>query len=211
MMTHERPLQSELYEPKDLGARIPEDHLLRRIQETLDLSFSYDVVEGTYGAVGRESIPPPTILKLMLLLVLYKVEYERELFRELPMRIDWLWFLGYDLSSPIPNHSVLSKARKRWGTKLFEELFVRTIALCMKAGLIEGKDLLADSSLIDANASVDSLFQVAKAVAATASSRLDEPAEGPDSAEPPSEPPSEPPAETPSAPRQAQVPLVHRS
>lgn len=200
MMTHEQPLQSGLYAPKDLGARIPEDHLLRRIHETLDLSFSYDVVEATYGAVGRESIPPPTILKLMLLMVLYKVEYERELFRELPMRIDWLWFLGYDLSSPIPNHSVLSKARKRWGAKLFEELFVRTIALCMKAGLIEGRDLLADSSLIDANASVDSLFRIAQAVAAAASSRLDEPVAGPDSDEPPTESPDETPDEPPAAP-----------
>lgn len=176
MMTRERPLQTGLLAPKDLGARIPANHLLRRINETLDLSFVYDAVETTYGGVGRESVPPPTIVKLMLLLTLYKVEFERELFRELPMRIDWLWFLGYDLSSEIPNHSVLSKARKRWGPKVFDELFVRTIQLCMTAGLIEGRELLADSSLIDANASVDSLFRIAQALAASATSRLDEPA-----------------------------------
>lgn len=184
MMIREKPLQAGLFAPKDLGARVPESHLLRRINETLDLSFAYEVVEPTYGAVGQESLPPPTVLKLMLLLALYKVEFERELFRELPMRIDWLWFLGYDLSSKIPNHSVLSKARRRWGTKVFDELFTRTIQTCLKAGLIQGRELLADSSLIDANASVDSLFRIAKAVAASTASRLDEPGVEPQPAEP---------------------------
>lgn len=173
MMTREKPLQSGLFEPKDLGARVPADHLLRRINETLDLSFVYDLVERTYGAVGQESLPPPTVLKLMLLLTLYKVESERELFRALPMRIDWLWFLGYDLSSKIPNHSVLSKARRRWGTKVFDELFIRTIQACIDAGLVHGREFLADSSLVDANASVDSLF-VARAVTKSTTSRLNE-------------------------------------
>ena len=173
MMSREAPLQNRLFEPQDLGARIPDDHLLRRILETIDLDFVYDAVEPSYGAVGQGSVPPTVILKSMLLMVLYKVESEREFFRELPMRIDWLWFLGYDLFSTIPNHSVLSKARRRWGVTVFEDLFGRTIRLCLEAHLISGQDLLADSSLIDANASVDSLF-VAQTVAATASSKLDE-------------------------------------
>lgn len=174
MMSREKPLQSQLYStPRDLGARVPADHLLRRIQTELDLSFSYEVVEQTYGAVGHASIPPPTVLKLMLLMTLYNVESERKLLRDLSMRIDWLWFLGYDLDTKIPNHSVLSKARRRWGTKVFQELFERSIALCMSRGLIDGRDLLMDSSLIDANASVDSLFG-AKAIAAAITNRLDD-------------------------------------
>jgi len=174
MMSRERALQSQLYStPKDLGARVPADHLLRRIQAELDLSFSYQVVEQTYGAVGHASLPPPTVLKLMLLMALYKVESERKLLRDLPMRIDWLWFLGYDMDTKVPNHSVLSKARRRWGTKVFEELFERSIAMCISRGLIDGRDLLMDSSLIDANASVDSLFS-AKDIAAVITKRLDD-------------------------------------
>ena len=199
-MTRERPLQTGLFAPQDLGARIPGNHVLRRINETLDLGFVYEVVESSYGGVGRESVPPTTIMKMMLLLTLYKVEFERELFRELPMRIDWLWFLGYDLSSEIPNHSVLSKARKRWGPKVFDELFERTIQLCMRAGLIEGRELLADSSLIDANASVDSLFRIAQAVTASVTSRLDEPASDPGQADPTQADPTE----EPSTPTDAQ-------
>jgi len=57
-------------------------------------------------------VPPTVILKLILLLVFYNVRSERELMETLPERLDWLWFLGYDLDTELPNHSVLSKARK---------------------------------------------------------------------------------------------------
>jgi len=58
----------------------------------------------------------------MLLLVLYNVHSERELMNTIPLRLDWLWFLGYDLDSEIPNHSVLSNARSRWGVEAFPVL-----------------------------------------------------------------------------------------
>jgi transposase len=174
MMTAERPLQNALFTPQDIGARIPQDHLLRHISEILELSFVNHAVEDRYGAVGQESIPPTRIMKFLLVLVLYNVPTERALFRDLPMRIDWLWFLGYDLTSPLPNHSILSKARKRWGAEVFYQLFARTIEMCMRAGLIDGRDMLADSSLVDANASVDSLFGVAEKVAQSVMARLDE-------------------------------------
>ncbi|MFZ2490921.1 MAG: IS1182 family transposase [Thermoanaerobaculia bacterium] len=178
-MTKEVPVQNAFFPAQDIGARIPQDHLLRQIARTLDLSFVDDAVESTYGVSGHESIPPTRIMKLLLLLVIYNVPSERALFRDLPMRIDWLWFLGFDLSSRLPNHSVLSKARRRWGPEVFHELFARSIQLCMSKGLIDGRDLLADSSLVDANASVDSLFRVADQVARTATARLDQNASDP--------------------------------
>jgi IS5 family transposase len=63
------------------------------------------------------------------------VRSERELVRRLPERLDWLWFLGYGLADESPHHSVLSKARARWGGELFEELFARTVRQCTEAGL----------------------------------------------------------------------------
>lgn len=174
MMSSEKPLQGGLFAPQDLGARVPADHLLRQIAQTIDLSFVNEAVADKYGANGNQSVPPTRIMKLLLLLVIYNVPSERALFRDLPMRIDWLWFLGFDLSSTLPNHSVLCKARKRWGEAVFLKLFARTIELCMKANLVDGRHMLADSSLIDANASVDSLFRAAEGIAATAASRLGE-------------------------------------
>jgi hypothetical protein len=66
-----------------------------------------------------------------LLLLFYDVRSERELVDTLPERIDWLWFLGYDIDSVIPNHSLLSKARGKWGVDVFSSLFERTVLQCV--------------------------------------------------------------------------------
>jgi IS5 family transposase len=89
--------------------------------------------------------------------VFYNVRSERELMETLPERLDWLWFLGYELDSEIPNHSVLSKARKRWGVDIFKGLFERLVWQCVEAGLVDGNKLFMDSSLVQADASNNSV------------------------------------------------------
>jgi hypothetical protein len=74
-------------------------------------------------------------------------------------RLDYLWFLDYGLDEKIPDHSVLSKARARWGKEVFESLFVRTVAQCVEAGLVDGGKIHVDASLIDADASRDSVIK----------------------------------------------------
>ncbi|MGD0627259.1 MAG: transposase [Thermodesulfobacteriota bacterium] len=106
-----------------LEKRVRQDHVLRKIAEKIDFNFIYEEVRDTYGANGNVSVPPPVILKMMLLLILYNVRSERELMVTIPERMDWMWFLGYDLEDEIPNHSVLSKARARWGGPGFPEIF----------------------------------------------------------------------------------------
>jgi transposase/Tfp pilus assembly protein PilE len=124
----------------------------------IDFNFIYDEVKNSYGINGNESVPPPVLLKLMLLLVFYNVRSERELMDTVPERLDWLWFLGYDLDSDIPNHSVLSKARKKWGADVFRSFFERIVLQCAEAGLIDGRKIFVDSSLVDANASNNSVL-----------------------------------------------------
>jgi transposase len=84
---------------------------------------------------------------------------ERELMAVIGERLDYLWFLGYGLDDKIPDHSVLSKARARWGKEVFESLFVRTVAQCVEAGLVDGGKIHADSSLIYADASKESVIK----------------------------------------------------
>ena len=72
-------------------------------------------------------------------------------------RLDYLWFLGYQLDDPIPNHSVLSKARKRWGKALFVSLFSRVVQQCVEAGLVEGSKIHVDACLVEANANLRSV------------------------------------------------------
>ena len=124
MMGHQPNYQNKLFINNfNLDKRIRKDHILRRIADQIDFDFTYNEVKDTYGTKGNVSVPPPVILKMMLLLVLYNVRSERELITTIPERLDWLWFLGYDLEDEIPNHSVLSKARVRWGVKAFKDFF----------------------------------------------------------------------------------------
>lgn len=94
----------------------------------------------------------------MLLLILYNVRSERELMETIPLRLDWLWFLGYDLDSEVADHSVLSKARARWGVEAFRNFFERIVWQCVEAGLVDGSKIFVDSSLVDANASNNSVI-----------------------------------------------------
>ena len=114
MMGYQGGFQPKIfYHQISLEQRVPKDHLLRKIQGKIDFDFIYAEVKDTYGDNGNVSIPPPVILKMMLLLILYNVRSERELMETIPLRLDWLWFLGYDLDSEVADHSVLSKARAR--------------------------------------------------------------------------------------------------
>jgi transposase len=159
MMGQESSFQPKLfYHQINLEQRVPKNHILRKIQEQIDFDFIYDEVKGFYGDNGNVSVPPPVILRMMLLLVLYNVRSERELMETIPMRLDWLWFLGYDLDGEVPDHSVLSKARTRWGVKAFRDFFERIVWQCVEAGLVDGSKIFVDSSLVDANASNNSVI-----------------------------------------------------
>ena len=157
-MSYQNPPQGKLfYIGVNIDKRIRQNHLLRKIKEQIDFEFIYKEVEDKYGYNGNPSVPPPVILKLMLVLVLYNVRSERELMDTLPERLDWLWFLGFDLDSDIPNHSVLSKARNRWGEEVFRGFYERVVWQCVERGLVDGRKLFLDSSLIGADASNDSV------------------------------------------------------
>jgi transposase len=148
----------------NLERRLRPDHPLRRFAAVLDLSWVRDEVKDCYGRNGNVSVDPVVLVKMMLLLFLDDIPSERELMAIIPERLDYLWFLGYGLDDTIPNHSVLSKARSRWGAELFEKIFIRTVSQCLAAGLIEGSKLHIDSSLVRAHAARDSVIAAAPEV-----------------------------------------------
>ena len=159
MMGHQSDFQPKLfYQQINLEQRIPANHILRKIRDKIDFNFIYSEVRDCYGEKGNVSVPPPVILKMMLLLILFNVRSERELMNTIALRLDWLWFLGYDLDSEIPNHSVLSKARNRWGVNAFKSFFERIVWQCVETGLVDGSKLFMDSSLIQADAATNSVI-----------------------------------------------------
>ena len=159
MMGTHQP-QPELFSYQvNLEKRVRAEHPLRRVNTAVDFTFVRSEVASCYGHNGQESVDPAILIKMMFLLFFDNVSSERELMNIIPERLDYLWFLGYGLDDEIPNHSVLSKARARWGKKVFERLFVRTIEQCVQAGLVSGDKLHVDASLIAAHASKDSVVK----------------------------------------------------
>lgn len=163
MMGKNKSTQLKLfYQRINLGKRIRKNHILRAVDQNVDFDFIYKEVEHFYGTNGNVSVPPPVILKLMFLLIFYNVRSERELMETLPERLDWLWFLNYDLDDEIPNHSVLSKARNRWGVEVFRCFFERILMQCIRTGLVDGNKIFMDSSFVQADASNNSVINQEK-------------------------------------------------
>src|SRR5207244_5318016 len=105
----------------------------------IDVSFVREEVAPCYGSNWNESVDTVVIMTMMFLRFFDDIKSERELMEVIGERLDYLWFLDYGLDEKIPDHSVLSKARARWGKEVFESLFVRTVEQCVEAGLVDGK------------------------------------------------------------------------
>lgn len=155
--------RAQLAEPKlfytqfCLAERVNARNPLRAVASAVNFGFIRTEVADLYGYNGNESVDPAVILKLHFLLFFENVPSARLLMERLPERLDWLWFCGYDLDSVLPDHSVLSKARNRWGREPFARFFRQVLEQCVEAGLVDGRVLHVDGSLIAADASKCSL------------------------------------------------------
>ena len=136
------------------------DDRLRRIDGAVDWEF-VRVEAGRYYArdVGRPSIDPIVLVKLMLVGAMEGIGSMRELLRIAGMRVDIRRFLGYGLHERFPVHQTISHAQTRRfvDAKLFERLFLRSVALCREHGLIDGTHLSVDGFHVEANAALASL------------------------------------------------------
>lgn len=190
MMGRRQRIEGKLfYTDLRLDSRVRPDNPLRQIRATIDFDFARAVVQPLYGTVGNPSVDPAVLMKLMLLSVLENIPSERELMERMPERIDWMWFCEYDWDDPIPNHSVISKARRRWGVEVFSQLFQRVLAQCMDAGLVDGRTLHVDASIIRAHADQSTLHPLLRVAGQELYARLDA-ADGPVPADdPPRDPP----------------------
>src|SRR4029077_11465388 len=141
-----------------LEDQIPEDHLLRLIDQHVELSFVRERVKGLYSTTGRPSIDPEVLLRLLLVGYLYGITSERRLMEEVRMHLAYRWFTRLSFDQEIPDHSTFSKNRhgrfRQSGVfrKVFEEMGQR----CVEAVLVEGRNLAVDGTLVIANASKQS-------------------------------------------------------
>ena len=136
---------------------VPPSHFYRHLEQTLDLAFVRDLVQATYAGIGRPSIDPVVFFKVQLILFFEGLRSERQLMRVVADRLSLRWYLGYNLTEALPDHSSLTRIRERYGVEIFRRFFETVVEQCIAAGLVWGKELYIDSTDVDANASIDSL------------------------------------------------------
>src|SRR5712691_8824316 len=141
-----------------LEDQVPEGHLLRLIEKHISFAFVRERLKQSYSEMGRPSIDPELLLRILLIGYLYGITSERKLVEELRMHLAWRWFTGLGFDQEIPHHSTFSKNRhgRFQESKLFEQLFEEIVALCLEAGLVQGDNLSVDGSFVEANASKES-------------------------------------------------------
>ena len=121
------------------------------------MSFVRELVRETYADIGRPSIDPVVFFKLQLVLFFEGLRSERQLMHVVADRLSLRWYLGYDLSEPLPDHSSLTRIRERYGLEVFRRFFERIVERCLAAGLVWGQELFIDATKVAANAALDSL------------------------------------------------------
>jgi transposase len=139
---------------------VPAEDRLRRLDGLVDWGFVRAEAAPYYAAeVGRPSIDPIVLVKLMLVGALEGIDSMREVLRVASMRVDVRRFVGYGFSERLPVHQTISHAQTRRFVdgKLFERLFLRSVALCREHGLIDGTHLSVDGFHVEADAALASL------------------------------------------------------
>lgn len=118
---------------------VPNNHLLRKIDKIIDFDFIYDEVEDLYSAVGRPSIDPVVLIKIVMIQYLFGIPSMRQTIREIEVNVAYRWFLGYSISEKIPHFSTFNKnyERRFKKTNLFNNIFVRILEIAEENGLIE--------------------------------------------------------------------------
>ncbi|MCW3073930.1 MAG: transposase [Flaviaesturariibacter sp.] len=151
--------QEKLFLSFQLSERVPEGNFYRRLKEQLDLQFLYQSTKKYYGREGQASIDPVVFFKLILVGYLENLNSDRKIIAHAKMRLDVLFFLGYDLDEELPWHSTLSRTRQLYGEEVFKELFSKVLSLCVSKGMLSGRRQAIDSAYVKANASMDSLVE----------------------------------------------------
>jgi transposase len=156
-MQGKKVYQEQLFMTFQLSQHVPATNFYRRLKSTLDLSFLYKETKVYYGTCGQKSIDPVVFYKLCLVGYLENIISHRQLVESCSMRLDILYFLGYNIDDEFPWHSTISRRKQLFPESVFEKVFERVLAMCVDKGMVSGHTQAIDSAFIKANASMESL------------------------------------------------------
>src|SRR5690606_29155030 len=122
-MQGKKQYQEKLFMSFQLSDHVPEDNFYRRLKELIDFKFLYKQTSSYYGKEGQKSVDPVVFMKLMLVGYLENLNSDRRIVNTAKLRLDILYFLGYNLDEELPWHSTLSRTRQLYGQEVFTEVF----------------------------------------------------------------------------------------
>src|SRR6201993_605658 len=156
-MMGRRSEQWSLFYQFRLDERVPKDHLLRRIDGfvTAALADMHDRLEPYYSEIGRPSVDPELMIRMLIIGYCYGLRSERRLTQEVELHLAYRWFCRLDLDDKVPHHSTFSENRlhRFRESDVFRHIFERVVATCMASGLVKGEGFAVDASVMEANAS----------------------------------------------------------
>lgn len=149
--------QEKLFNSFSLSSRVPENNFYRLLKEACNFDYLYETTEAFYGSSGQKSIDPVVFFKLCLVGYLENIISDRKLIAHCSMRLDIMYFVGYDIDEEFPWHSTISRTRQLFPESIFESVFTRVLRLCIEKGMVSGHTQTIDSAPVKANASMDTL------------------------------------------------------
>ena len=154
MMGRRNHDQEQFFYSFRLDEAVPDDHLVRKIAAVLDLSWVHSELAPFYPNLGRPSIDPVLMIRMLIVGYVFAIRSERALCREVQVNLAYRWFCGLSIEDKIPDHSAFSRARhERFrDSDMFRRVFERVVEACIAAGLVGGEGFAADASLIVADA-----------------------------------------------------------
>ena len=158
-MQGKKQYQEKLFVSFQLSDHVPADNFYRRLKDLIDFSFLYKRTSAYYGKEGQKSVDPVVFMKLMLIGYIENLNSDRRIVSIAKMRLDILYFLGYNLDEELPWHSTLSRTRQLYGQDVFTEVFRVVLTQCIDTGMISGRRQAVDGVYVKANASLDSLVE----------------------------------------------------
>jgi transposase len=146
--------QEQFFYSFRLDEAVPNDHPVREIAAVLDLSWVHSELASYYSQLGRPSIDPVLMIRMLIVGYVFAIRSERSLCRDVQVNLAYRWFCGLSIEDKIPDHSAFSRARNERfrDSGIFRRVFERVVETCIAAGLVGGEGFAVDASLIAADA-----------------------------------------------------------
>src|ERR1700746_1452641 len=146
--------QEQFFYSLRLEWAVANDHPVREVAAVLDLSWVHSELAPYYPRIGRPSIDPVLMIRMLIIGYLFAIRSERALCRDVRVNLAYRWFCGLGIEDKIPDHSAFSRARNERfrDSDIFRRVFEHVVRACIAAGLVGGEVFAVDASLIQADA-----------------------------------------------------------